>query len=108
MGMDLVPVYADQVAGGPAVRINPVIQQNMGIRTAPVIEGRLIRTIRTYGHITADETRTVRVSLKTSGWIEQLYVDFEGKFVESGEPLLALYAPELVAAQEDTWWADGA
>lgn len=101
MGMDLVPVYADSVSGGPAIRINPVIQQDMGIRTRPVMKGPLIHTIRTYGHVTADETRTTRVSLKTSGWVEKLYVDFTGKFVEKGDPLLALYSPELVAAQEE-------
>lgn len=101
MGMDLVPVYADQVSGGPSIRINPVIQQDMGIRTSPVRKGPLIHTIRTYGHITADETRTTRVNLKTSGWVEDLYVDFTGKFIQKGDPLLALYSPELVAAQEE-------
>jgi Cu(I)/Ag(I) efflux system membrane fusion protein/cobalt-zinc-cadmium efflux system membrane fusion protein len=101
MGMDLVPVYAEEVAGGPGITIDPVIQQNMGIRTAPVRKGPLVHTIRTYGHITADETRTVRVSPKTSGWIEKLYVDFTGKFVEKGDPLFELYAPKLVAAQEE-------
>lgn len=101
MGMDLVPVYADQVSGGPTIRINPVIQQDMGIRTSPVLKGPLIHTIRTYGHITADETRTTRVNLKTSGWVEKLDVDFTGKFVEKGDPLLEIYSPELVAAQEE-------
>jgi Cu(I)/Ag(I) efflux system membrane fusion protein/cobalt-zinc-cadmium efflux system membrane fusion protein len=41
------------------------------------------------------------VSPKTSGWIEKLYVDFTGKFVKEGDPLYELYAPELVAAQEE-------
>jgi Cu(I)/Ag(I) efflux system membrane fusion protein/cobalt-zinc-cadmium efflux system membrane fusion protein len=101
MGMDLVPVYEDELVGGVNISIDPVTQQNMGIRTAEVVEGTLSNTIRTYGHITYDETQTVQVSLKTSGWIEKIYVDFTGKHVEKGHPLFELYAPALVAAQEE-------
>ena len=101
MGMDLVPVYEDEAGGGSEIKIDPVIQQNMGIRTAVVKKGPLVHTIRTYGHITADETRTVQINLKISGWIERLYVDFKGKFVKKGQPLFEIYSPELVAAQEE-------
>jgi Cu(I)/Ag(I) efflux system membrane fusion protein/cobalt-zinc-cadmium efflux system membrane fusion protein len=101
MGMDLVPVYEDELVGGVNIRIDPVTQQNMGLRTAEVVEGKLSNTIRTYGHITYDETRTVQVNLKTSGWIEKIHVDFTGKHVEKEQPLFELYSPELVAAQEE-------
>ena len=57
MGMDLVPVYEDQLVGGVDIFIDPVTQQNMGIRTAAVVQESLTRTIRTYGHVTYDETR---------------------------------------------------
>lgn len=100
MGMDLVPVYEDELVGGVDIFIDPVTQQNMGIRTAEVARQSLARTIRTYGHVTYDETRTVRVSPKASGWIETLHVDFTGKSVTEGEPLFEIYAPELVTAQE--------
>jgi len=102
MGMDLVPVYEGESPEDPsAIRIDPVIQQNMGIRTAKVKKGPLVRTLRTYGHITPDETLTAQVSPKTNGWIEKLYVDFKGKYVPKGAPLFDLYSPELVAAQEE-------
>jgi Cu(I)/Ag(I) efflux system membrane fusion protein/cobalt-zinc-cadmium efflux system membrane fusion protein len=101
MGMDLVPVYEDELVGGVNISIDPVTQQNMGIRTTEVVEGALSNTIRTYGHITYDETQTVQVSLKTSGWIEEIVVDFTGKHVEKGQPLFELYSPALVAAQEE-------
>ena len=100
MGMDLVPVYEDELVGGVDIFIDPVTQQNMGIRTAAVVRRELERTIRTYGHVTYDETRTVQVSPKSSGWIETLHVDFTGKSVTRGEPLFEIYAPELVTAQE--------
>jgi multidrug efflux pump subunit AcrA (membrane-fusion protein) len=101
MGMDLVPVYKDDMADPEAVKIDPVTQQNMGIRLGKVTKGPLIHTLRTYGHITPDETRTAQVNLKTSGWIDKLHVDFTGKYVEKGEPLFDMYSPELVAAQEE-------
>ena len=101
MGMDLVPVYEDAMGGGATVKIDPVTQQNMGVRTAVVKKGPLVYGIRTFGHITPDETRTVQVTPKTSGWIEKLYVNFTGIFVEKGEPIYEIYSPELVAAQEE-------
>ncbi|MBC2714467.1 MAG: efflux RND transporter periplasmic adaptor subunit [Desulfobacteraceae bacterium] len=101
MGMDLVPVYEDALSGGVEISIDPVTRQNMGLRTAIVETGPLDHTIRTYGHITYDETRMAQINLKFSGWIEKLYVDFTGQIVEKGQPLFDVYSPELITAQED-------
>ncbi|MBW1961290.1 MAG: efflux RND transporter periplasmic adaptor subunit [Deltaproteobacteria bacterium] len=101
MGMDLIPVYEDELVGGVEIKVDPVIQQNMGLRTASVEKEPLTHTIRTYGHITYDETRTVEVSTKINGWIERIYADFTGKFVKKAHPLFELYSPELFAAQQE-------
>jgi len=101
MGMDLVPVYEDELVGGVRITINPVVQQNMGLRTAVAKKSALRKTIRTYGHVTTDETRTVEISSKTSGWIETLFVDFTGAYVQKNAPLYTIYSPELLAAQEE-------
>ena len=101
MGMDLVPVYEDELVSGIEVVVDPVTQQNMGIRTAIVKKEPLVFTIRTYGHVTSDETRTTQINTKTNGWIERLYVDFTGKYVVKGEPLFEIYSPALLAAQEE-------
>ena len=101
MGMDLVPVYEDEVIGGVAVSIDPVTQQNMGVRTAVVEKGPLTRTINTYGHVTYDETRMTQISPKINGWIEKIYADFEGIQVKKNEPLFEIYSPDLIAAQEE-------
>jgi Cu(I)/Ag(I) efflux system membrane fusion protein/cobalt-zinc-cadmium efflux system membrane fusion protein len=66
-----------------------------------VAKGALTRTIRTYGHVTYDETRLAQVNLKFSGWIEKLHVDYTGAPVKKGAPLFDLYSPELVAAGEE-------
>ena len=104
MGMDLVPVYEEE--GGekePAstIRIDPVTVQNMGVRFQAVVKQPLAKSIRTFGNITYDETRIYTVNTKFDGWIEKLYVNFEGESVRKGQPLFEIYSPELVTAQEE-------
>ncbi len=101
MGMDLVPVYDDEIMGGVEIKIDPVTQQNMGLRIAAAEKGPLVHTIRTYGHITYDETKMAQINLKFSGWLEKLHVDFTGQMVEKGQPLFDIYSPELIIVQED-------
>lgn len=104
MGMDLVPVYQEE--GGekePAstIRIDPVTIQNMGIRTTTVEMDSPVKTIRTFGNVTFDETRIYAVNTKFNGWIEKLHVNFEGEKVAKGQPLFKIYSPELVTAQQE-------
>lgn len=61
----------------------------------------LTRTIRTVGMVAFDERRMAYVSPKFGGWVEKLHVDFTGQPVRRGQPLLEVYSPELVAAQEE-------
>ncbi|MBE0597055.1 MAG: efflux RND transporter periplasmic adaptor subunit [Desulfuromonadales bacterium] len=99
MGHDLVPVYAD--GGGSSITIDPVVTQNMGIRTEAVTRDDLSREIRTVGRIGFEESRQYTVNSKIGGWIERLHVNQTGQRVKKGEPLLEIYSPELVAAQEE-------
>jgi len=101
MGMDLVPVYEDEAPAGAVIAIDPVVQQNMGVRTALVEKRTLSRTIRTVGLVGYDEPRIYSVNAKVDGWIERLHVDQSGQLVKRGEPLLELYSPRLVSAQEE-------
>jgi len=101
MGMDLVPVYEDELVGGVDIKINPVVEQNMGLKVSSVTNDTLNHTIKTYGHVTFDETRTGTVSQKAGGWIEKLHADYTGYNVDKGQPLYEIYSPSLVAAQEE-------
>jgi Cu(I)/Ag(I) efflux system membrane fusion protein len=101
MGMDLVPVYDDEVAAGRAVSIDPVVAQNMGLRVAPVRQGPLLRTIRAVGYLGEVEGNRRDVNLRVSGWIERLYADTEGMQVQKGDALFELYSPELQVAAEE-------
>jgi multidrug efflux pump subunit AcrA (membrane-fusion protein)/rubrerythrin len=100
MGMDLVPVYEDQIAEG-AIAIDPVTVQNMGLRTVAVQTGRLTRTIRTVANVTYDERKLYVINTKIDGWIEKLYVNETGQEVKEGQPLLEIYSPDLVSTQEE-------
>ena len=104
MGMDLVPVYEEE--GGEkeptsTIRIDPVTLQNMGVRTALVQKKPLVKYIRAVGNIRTDETKLYEINTKFAGWIEKLYVEFEGEVVKKGQPLFDVYSPELVTAQEE-------
>ncbi len=104
MGMDLVPVYeeeGDEKEPASTIRIDPITIQNMGVRLERVKRKPLVKYIRAFGNITYDERRIYAVNTKFNGWIEKLYVDFIGETVKKGQPLFAIYSPELVTAQEE-------
>jgi Cu(I)/Ag(I) efflux system membrane fusion protein len=103
MGMDLVPVYADEAgaAGQGMITIDPVTIQNMGIRTAIITSGPLVKTIRTLGRVDYDEQTVTYIDTKFDGWIEKLYVDETGMPVQQGDPLFEVYSPKLYSAQEE-------
>lgn len=101
MGMDLEPVYEDQQSGGPTVKIDPTIVQNMGVRTAQVTRGPLSVTVRAFGILEVPEPAIYEVNLKVNGWIEKIYANTEGMHVRKGEPLFDLYSPDVQVAAEE-------
>jgi len=100
MGMDLVPVYEDEVSSGE-ISISPAVEQNMGITTVEAISSPLFRSIRTYGNTTWNETSLAAINTKIDGWIEKLWVNETGQLVRKGRPLLSIYSPKLVATQRE-------
>lgn len=101
MGMDLIPVYEDEVMSGTGVTIDPAVIQNMGVRYAQVERGVLSRTIRAAAHVDYNENNLAVLSTKTDGWIEKLYVTSPGTQVKAGDPLFEFYSPKLFSAQEE-------
>jgi Cu(I)/Ag(I) efflux system membrane fusion protein len=83
------------------VQISPERQQLIGVKIGTVEIKPLEKVIRTVGRVDYDEKRLTTISPKIGGWIEDLFVDFTGRFVQQGEPLLTLYSPELVSTQEE-------
>jgi Cu(I)/Ag(I) efflux system membrane fusion protein/cobalt-zinc-cadmium efflux system membrane fusion protein len=101
MGMDLVPVYEDQVSGGAGVTIDPAVIQNIGVRYAQVARGPLEKTIRAPAHVDFNEDHLAVLSVRAEGWIEKLYIKTPGVSVKAGQPLFRLYSPKLYSAQEE-------
>lgn len=75
--------------------------RRIGVTYASVERGTLNPEVRTVAQVTFDETRVRSVSLKFDGWIERLFVDFTGREVHAGEPLVSMYAPMLQSAEEE-------
>ena len=100
-GVPLVPVYEGHATYGSVIHIDPVMIQNMGIRTATVERGTLSATLRTIGRVQSDEQRQYTINSKIAGWVERLYVNTTGQQVVAGQPLLELYSPQLVSAQQE-------
>ena len=102
MTMDSIQKEGKMEAVAPGtVQISPERQQLIGVKIGTVEMRPLEKVIRTVGRVDYDEKRIVTVSPKIGGWIEDLYVDFTGKFVKQGDPLLTIYSPELVSTQEE-------
>lgn len=106
MGMDLIPVYEDELASGAggktsSVIIDASVVNNIGVRTAKVEYGSLRPSIRTVGRIEYDEERVANFHLRSSGWIERLNVRAEGEPVKKGDLLFEIYSPDLVNAQAE-------
>jgi membrane fusion protein, copper/silver efflux system len=76
-------------------------RQMLGVRSEPVRRVALERTIRTVGRVAVDERRLHHIHTKYEAYVEHLHVDFTGKFVRRGQPLLSLYSPELMATQQE-------
>ena len=102
MDMMLVPVYAD---GGDAdqgkISISPRVQQNLGVRTALVTQGALSPELTAVGNIAFNERDQATVQARAAGFVERLHVRATLDRVARGQPLVDLYVPEWIAAQEE-------
>ncbi|MGH7506954.1 MAG: efflux RND transporter periplasmic adaptor subunit, partial [Longimicrobiales bacterium] len=87
--------------GGGSVRLTADQIRQFGITFDFVERRTLTEPVRTVGIVAFDETRMASVTPKFSGYVERLYVDFTGQAVRQGQPLLEIYSPELVVAQEE-------
>jgi len=83
------------------VHLTPEQRNSLGIVYSTVGRTTLRRSIRTVGNIDAAEQNIAEVTPKIDGFVEELYVATTGESVSAGQPLLRIYSPQLVAAQEE-------
>src|SRR5947207_11095373 len=101
MDMQLVPMYADSDTNAGGVAISCRVQQNLGLRTAPVKQGAISMTVEAVGSAAYNERDVALVQARSNGFLERLYVRASLDPVRQGQPLAELYVPGWVAAQEE-------
>ena len=104
MGMDYVPVYEggdEPQTSGNEIKISTEKVQRLGVRTEAVGRRELTQSVRAVGTIQVDERRINTVAPKFEGWIERLDVSTTGQQVSRGQPLMEVYSPDLVTAQQE-------
>lgn len=95
------PLEAGRDEPRAPVDVVPEQQTRIGLATAPVTRQSVRHAIRAVGSIVADERREAHVHTRVPGWIEDIAVSEVGAPVKRGQVLYRLYAPELVATQEE-------
>jgi len=104
MGMDYVPVYADEVSRvHGAIHLTPAKIQRAGVQTTEVRRASLSNTVRATGTVAADESRQAVLSARFTGFVEKLYVSQTGDVVRAGQPLMQVWveSPELLVKEAD-------
>src|SRR3989454_6740088 len=86
---------------GATIFVSPQKQQLIGLKTTTAEVRPLEATIRTVGRVAYAEPKLAVVTLRTNGWIQNLFVDYVGKQVSKGDPLFTVYSPDLVSAQQE-------
>lgn len=100
--MELTPLKTGTAQGtGTTVTIDPITLQNIGVVTEPAVKRDMSLEIHSNGVIAVAEDSQVKVNSRVSGWADKLYIARTGDYVRRGQPLLELYSPELVTAQEE-------
>ncbi|RQP21835.1 efflux RND transporter periplasmic adaptor subunit [Piscinibacter terrae] len=101
MDMMMSPVYADGDSDQGKVTVSPRVQQNLGVRTALVTEGKLSPQVSAVGSIAFNERDQVVVQARATGYVERLHVRATLDRVAKGQALVDLYVPDWIAAQEE-------
>ena len=102
MGMNYIPVYdGDEPSDGKTIKVSLDRVQRSGVRTEPVQARRLVRPVRAVGTVAIDERRATIVTMRSDGYVEELFVNTTGQHVRAGEPLFRFYSSQIQQAQID-------
>jgi Cu(I)/Ag(I) efflux system membrane fusion protein len=107
MGMDYIPVYEGDEQDGNTVKVSLDKVQRSGVRTESVEARTIVRAVRAVGKVEHDESRLTIVTMRSDGFVEDLFVNKTGQHVHAGEPLFRVYSPDIQRAQIDLLVAVG-
>ncbi|RQR67777.1 efflux RND transporter periplasmic adaptor subunit [Burkholderia sp. Bp9126] len=101
MNMQLEPVYADEGGGSSGIKIDPGLQQNLGIRYATVRRQDTTGGFDAVGTTQFDESRADVIQSRVTGYIDRLYASAPMQRVAKGAPIASLFVPDWLAPQEE-------
>lgn len=101
MDMELVPKYAEDGDASAALRIDPSVTQNLGVRLANVTRIPLALQIDATGVIGFNERDRAEVQTRSGGFVERVWPLAAGDVIEAGQPLVELLVPEWALAQHE-------
>ncbi|WP_053293382.1 efflux RND transporter periplasmic adaptor subunit [Burkholderia pseudomallei] len=101
MNMQLEPVYADEGGGSSGIKIDPGLQQSLGIRYATVRRQETTGGFDAVGTTQFDESRSDVVQSRVTGYIDRLYASAPMQRIGKGAPIASLFVPDWLAPQEE-------
>lgn len=101
MGMDYIAVYEGDERPGTTIKVSLDRVQRSGVRTESAEPRILVRALRAVGTVAIDERRVTIVTMRSDGYIEELFVNTTGQHVQAGEPLFRVYSPDIQQALSD-------
>jgi len=110
--MHLVPVYKRAANASPNAETATVEtpteftvpmsrQQFIGVTYATIEKKPLETTLRTLGTVAVPRSRRWDYASRIEGYVQQVEVSSPGEIVEKDQPLLTIYSPDLLTAQQE-------
>jgi Cu(I)/Ag(I) efflux system membrane fusion protein len=101
MDMELVPKYADDDQAVAALKIDPAVVQNLGMRLAVVTRARLDTHVQATGIVGFNEREVSIVQARSSGFVERVARLAPNDVIGAGALIAEVLVPEWVAVQQD-------
>ena len=105
MDMQLVPRYADegetQAGAAGALTVSTQAQQALGLRLARVEKRALGAAVEAVGAVQLNERDIAILQARTGGFVERVFGRAPGDVVAAGAPLVELFNPEWLGAQQE-------
>tara|TARA_R110002110_G_scaffold412440_1_gene638396 strand:+ start:5607 stop:7079 length:1473 start_codon:yes stop_codon:yes gene_type:complete len=106
-GMNLIPVprsegnEPEEAGRPPQLQMTPRSAALMQVAVHRAERLALQIPVTLFGLLQPDETRLRTIAAWIPGRLDWLYADFTGVQIREGQPLVKIYSPKLIAAQEE-------
>lgn len=77
------------------------VSQLFSVQRVKVQKVDVAKSFKSYGYVKANEANIYMIMPRFNGFVEKIYVDTTYSYVQKGEPLAAIYSPEVYKAKED-------